>query len=309
MPEVLILNTDDCCYGVLRVRARCLAPPPASVRREMSVTHDLDNLGGHSGGDTPLPIPNREVKPASADGTRGASPRESRTPPSLFSWGNEWFPHVPPPSRLRHSESWWGSRRAEPGSALERHSPAIDDSVVPRISVVEIRDGDLVLRPWVEGDVPALVAACNDPEITRWIPVIPSPYTEADAFAFVRGEPDGAPEHSFAITVDKAVVGAIGMALNAQGYRGRIGYWTAAPGRGRGYCTRALRDLSWWAFDDLAVRRLELITDPDNVASQRVAEKAGFAREGVMRSHLLHPDGRLRDSVMFSLLPGELRER
>src|SRR6185436_11782975 len=44
----------------------------------------LDNLGGHSGGDTPLPIPNREVKPASADGTRGASPRESRTPP-IFS--------------------------------------------------------------------------------------------------------------------------------------------------------------------------------------------------------------------------------
>jgi RimJ/RimL family protein N-acetyltransferase len=45
----------------------------------------------------------------------------------------------------------------------------------------------------------------------------------------------------------------------------------------------------------------------DNVASQRVAEKVGFRREGVLRSQLLHPDGRLRDSVMFSLLPGELR--
>jgi RimJ/RimL family protein N-acetyltransferase len=51
---------------------------------------------------------------------------------------------------------------------------------------------------------------------------------------------------------------------------------------------------------------MELITDPDNAASQRVAEKAGFTREGVLRSHLLHPDGRRRDSVMFSLLPGEL---
>jgi hypothetical protein len=38
----------------------------------------------------------------------------------------------------------------------------------------------------------------------------------------------------------------------------------------------------------------------------RVAEKVGFTREGVLRSHLLHPDGRRRDSVMFSLLPGEL---
>ena len=54
------------------------------------------------------------------------------------------------------------------------------------------------------------------------------------------------------------------------------------------------------------LERLELITDPDNRGSQRVAEKVGFQREGVLRSHLLHPDGRRRDSVMFSLLPGEL---
>jgi RimJ/RimL family protein N-acetyltransferase len=53
---------------------------------------------------------------------------------------------------------------------------------------------------------------------------------------------------------------------------------------------------------------VQLATDPDNVASQRVAEKVGFQREGVLRAHLRHPDGRIRDSVMFSLLPGELRE-
>jgi RimJ/RimL family protein N-acetyltransferase len=179
----------------------------------------------------------------------------------------------------------------------------------PRLLLsMELRDGDLVLRPWAEDDVPWLVAACNDPEITRWIPVIPSPYTEADALAFVRGETAGAPEHSFAITAHETVVGAIGMGVNSQGYRGRIGYWIAAPERGQGHCTRALRSLSRWALDDLGVHRLELITDPDNVGSQRVAQKVGFQREGVMRSHLLHPDGRLRDSVLFSLLPGELRE-
>jgi hypothetical protein len=44
-------------------------------------------LGGHSDGETPLPIPNREVKPVSADGTRGAIPRESRKPPILFPKG------------------------------------------------------------------------------------------------------------------------------------------------------------------------------------------------------------------------------
>jgi RimJ/RimL family protein N-acetyltransferase len=60
------------------------------------------------------------------------------------------------------------------------------------------------------------------------------------------------------------------------------------------------------ALDELGVERLELTTDPDNRRSQRVAEAVGFRREGVLRSHLRHPDGRRRDSVMYSLLPGEL---
>jgi RimJ/RimL family protein N-acetyltransferase len=170
---------------------------------------------------------------------------------------------------------------------------------------VQLVDGDLVLRPWEEADVPALVAACNDPEITRWIPLVPSPYTEEHARAFVAGTDE---DYSLAMTLDGVVVGAIGMGLNRPGYRGRIGYWVAAQARGAGICTRALRLLSGWALNDLGLSRLELITDPDNRASQRVAEKVGYRREGVLRSHLLHPDGRLRDSVMFSLLPGELVE-
>ncbi|HEX4747888.1 MAG TPA: GNAT family protein [Gaiellaceae bacterium] len=178
---------------------------------------------------------------------------------------------------------------------------------------MELRDGDLVLRPWTEDDVPALVDACNDAEIARWIPVIPSPYTEEDARAFISGTSRAVPEytvpeHSFAITVDASLAGAIGMSVNSMDYRGRIGYWVGAAARRRGVCTRALRLLSRWALDELRLQRLDLITDPDNVASQRVAEKVGFRREGVLRAHLRHPDGRIRDSVMFSLLPGELRD-
>jgi RimJ/RimL family protein N-acetyltransferase len=171
---------------------------------------------------------------------------------------------------------------------------------------VELRDGDLELRPWTDADVPAIVDACNDPEIPRWIPVIPQPYTEHDALAFVRGEAGSVPEHSFAITESGVLVGAIGMRVNQFGV-GHIGYWCAAQARGRGLTTRALLVICRWGIDELGLGRLELITDPDNLASQRVAEKAGFQREGVLRSHLLHPDGRRRDSVMFSLLPGELR--
>ena len=70
--------------------------------------------------------------------------------------------------------------------------------------------------------------------------------------------------------------------------------------------SRALQTLCRFAFAQLGLKRLELLADPENVASQRVAEKVGFQREGVLRSRLLHPDGRRRDDVMFSLLPDEL---
>jgi RimJ/RimL family protein N-acetyltransferase len=172
---------------------------------------------------------------------------------------------------------------------------------------VELRDGEMVLRSWAENDVVAIVGAINDPEIAHWIPLIPHPYTEDDAREFLSGDVAAA-EHRLAITLDGDVVGGIGIGVNSHEYRGTIGYWVAAPARGQGICTRALRLLSRHALEELELQRLELITDPDNVASQRVAEKVGFRREGVLRAHLRHPDGRIRDSVMFSLLPGELRE-
>ena len=171
---------------------------------------------------------------------------------------------------------------------------------------MELRDDEVELRPWTHDDVPALVAACNDPDIQRFIPVIPRPYTEDDANDFVSGRSRPEIEHSFAVTRAGVVVGAIGMSTN-QSRTGHIGYWCAREARGQGVTTRALRLVCEWGLADLELERLELITDPDNTASQRVAEKVGFHREGVLRSHLPHPDGRRRDSVMFSLLPGELR--
>ena len=172
---------------------------------------------------------------------------------------------------------------------------------------MELRDADLVLRRWTEDDIAALVAGINDPEIAHWIPLIPHPYTAEDAREFLRGEV--APgEYRLAMTLDGAIVGGIGMGINAREYRGTIGYWVAAPARGRGICTRALQLLARYGLEKLELQRLELLTDPDNRASQRVAEKVGFQREGVLRAHLRHPDGRVRDSLMFSLLPGELRE-
>ena len=170
---------------------------------------------------------------------------------------------------------------------------------------MELRDGDLLLRSWTEEDVDAMVAGCNDPEVSRWIPTIPHPYTAEDARAFIRGEVRSDHE-ALAIELNGRVVGGIGLGLSSSGFRGSIGYWITAPARGKGICTRAVRLLSRHALEELQLPGVQLTADTDNVASQRVAEKVGFKREGVLRAHLRHPDGRVRDSVMFSLLPGEL---
>jgi len=174
---------------------------------------------------------------------------------------------------------------------------------------MELRDAEVLLRDWRLEDVDAIAVACSDPEIPRWIPWVPAPYTRAHAEEYVRQCQDSSDErYPFAIARVETgeVLGSIDLRLNSHGYRGHVGYWVAAPARGGGVCTRALRVLSRWALEDLDLQRLELITDPANLASQRVAEKVGYRREGVMRAHLRHPDGRIRDSVMFSLLPGEL---
>jgi RimJ/RimL family protein N-acetyltransferase len=174
---------------------------------------------------------------------------------------------------------------------------------------MELRDDDVVLRDWRLEDAEAVFVACGDPEIPRWIPWVPIPYTQAHAEAYVQQCLDAGDErYPFAIADAGSgeVLGSIDLRLNSQGYRGHVGYWVAAAARGRGVCTRGLRLLSRWALEELDLQRMELITDPDNVASQRVAEKVGYRREGVMRAHLRHPDGRVRDSVLFSLLRGEL---
>jgi RimJ/RimL family protein N-acetyltransferase len=173
---------------------------------------------------------------------------------------------------------------------------------------MEVRGEGVVLRPWRIEDVPAVTAACQDPEIARWLAFVPDPYTEEDARFYVEDCIAAADDRKpFAITDAETgeVIGSIEMRINRM-QTGHVGYWLAAEARGRGLTTAALRVLSRWAIKDLGLGRVELVTDPDNIASQRVAEKAGFQREGVLRSILVNRDGSRRDGVMFSLLPGEL---
>jgi len=170
---------------------------------------------------------------------------------------------------------------------------------------IELHDDPILLRVWREEDAAAVYLACQDSEMQRWLPDLPRPYTDDDARAFVSGAL-GLGRCQFAVCEHGTVVGSIGL-RPAKHETGHIGYWCAPQARGRGITTRALRRVCRYALDELHLERLELITDSANAASQRVAVKVGFQREGVKRSHLRHPDGQRRDSVLFSLLPGELR--
>ena len=163
---------------------------------------------------------------------------------------------------------------------------------------------------WREEDAPALIRACQDPEIVRWLPVIPSPYGEQDARDYLeqcrlnweRGE-----SFNFAIVDEPGqLLGSIAMRV-LRFHAGHVGYWVVPDARRRGVASTALRLICRWAIEEVGMKRLELITDPENVASQGVAERAGFQREAVLRSNLEYRDGSRRDSVLFSLLPDELR--
>lgn len=170
---------------------------------------------------------------------------------------------------------------------------------------MELTDGVVRLRPFADADAPAVARACADAETARFIPDVPSPYTAAHANAYIaETRKPGAERLARAIVDDRSgdVVGSIDVRVAE---RGSIGYWVAPWARGRGVATRALALLARWAVREGGVERLELTTHPDNVASQRVAEKAGFVREGVLRAYIRFADGR-RDSVMFSLLPSDL---
>jgi RimJ/RimL family protein N-acetyltransferase/nitrite reductase/ring-hydroxylating ferredoxin subunit len=174
-------------------------------------------------------------------------------------------------------------------------------------------DGVVTLRPFRADDAPAVSEACQDPEIGRWIPMIPIPYTEAHARAFILMTLQGWHEGTsceFAV-VDAAtdrLLGSVGVHVNPATRRHAIGYWVAAPERGRGVAVRAVRLAARWSFDRLGGRRLSLWTLPGNVASQRVAEKAGFRFEGVMRNWDEGRGGGAVDVVMFSMTPEDLAE-
>jgi len=176
-----------------------------------------------------------------------------------------------------------------------------------------LSDGVVVLRALRAEDAPAITAACQDPEIRRWVPIIPVPYTEADARRFIllslQAWHDGTGyEFAIADAATDGYVGSIGIHLGPNPHRHAVGYLLAPEARGNGLATRALRLVTRWGFEKLGIERLALWTLPGNIASQRVAEKAGFRFEGLARNWESGRDDVPVDASMYSMTPEDLAD-
>lgn len=172
-----------------------------------------------------------------------------------------------------------------------------------------LTDGAVVLRRWSQSDIRCVEEAGQDPDIPTGT-TVPATFTVDEGLAWIErqwGRRDKGEGLSLAITeagVDEAL-GNVNVLFRRQPGTVEIGYWLVPRARGRGLGSRAVMLLSHWAVADAALERVEALVVAENVASQRVLEKAGFRREGCLRSYLVL-DGRRTDALIYSLLPDDL---
>jgi ribosomal-protein-alanine N-acetyltransferase len=154
----------------------------------------------------------------------------------------------------------------------------------------------VLLRPWSLGDAQAVMDAYQDEAIQRWH------VRRADSLAETREWIAGwrgdwaveAGAHWAVAEADSDVL--LGRAalkhLKFADGTADVAYWTVPAARGQNVCPRAVEAMASWAFEVAGFHRLELEHAVGNTASCRVAEKTGFAVEGVRRSAWLLVDGR-----------------
>ncbi|MFJ1974569.1 GNAT family N-acetyltransferase [Streptomyces sp. NPDC087903] len=174
---------------------------------------------------------------------------------------------------------------------------------------VTLSTARLHLRPVGPHDTDSVYAAAQDPDIQRWTS-IPSPYLHEHARGFTEQlVPLGwAKDSMFTFGVflpgPGDLVGVLSLTTRSPG-TSEIGFWATKEHRGNGYTTEAVAAASRWAFTDLRTDRVEWRAEVGNEPSRAVAERAGFAFEGTLRSAIVHAGVR-RDCWVGSLLPSDL---
>jgi RimJ/RimL family protein N-acetyltransferase len=201
-------------------------------------------------------------------------------------------------------------RRLISGSVDEQSPPTRPKRLAPPSP--PLADDAIRLEPLDERHVADFEGLIDDPEVLRNTRV---PSTPPNGFAakwigrYTKGWQDGSSAGFAILSDDGAFLGFAAIVdLDLPAREGEIGYVVAPEARGRGVAGRALRLVTDWALGALGLERVELRIDVANEPSIRVAERAGYRREGVLRS-LYFKEGVRTDCVLYSMLPGDARLR
>jgi len=157
-----------------------------------------------------------------------------------------------------------------------------------------------------ESHIPALRETMRDAEVLRFTRT-PDPMPDGWIENWL-GNFKGHDREAFAILDSEGQFAgyAVTGPIDREGHEVELGYAVSSWARGRGVATETLRELTRWAFAQ-GMLRVSALISVDNAASSRVAEKAGYTFEGVLRS-MHHIDVRRVDLQSWSILPGELIE-
>jgi RimJ/RimL family protein N-acetyltransferase len=163
----------------------------------------------------------------------------------------------------------------------------------------------IALVPFGPEHVEALEPMLEDPDVRRhtFVPDPPQPGFAARWLTrYEEGRRDGTREGFAVVDAEGTLLGlALVPRIEAEARTVELGYLVAPEARGRGIATEALRILTEWALRELAAERIELRIAAENRASQRVAERCGYVREGVLRSAYFK-NGIRQDTQIWSRL-------
>jgi ribosomal-protein-alanine N-acetyltransferase len=175
---------------------------------------------------------------------------------------------------------------------------------------MEILFEGIILRPWSIKDAGRLASIADNKNISDNLrDGFPFPYSVSDAINWLELIlPENNPPRFFAITVDKNVVGSIGLVTKPDIYRKNleIGYFLDEEFWGKGIAAKAIKAATSYAFKDFDIVRVYAEPYSDNTGSRRALEKAGYIHEATFRKNVIK-NGIIKDSCIYSVLKEEYK--
>ena len=166
------------------------------------------------------------------------------------------------------------------------------------------------LRPFEMRDAPEVFRAIDESrvEVSRWMDWCRPTYGLRETEEWIRASLDGSDEgtcYQFGIFAGRRFVGSCGLSrVDPAACVANLGYWVRTSAAGQGVAPEAARRVIEWAFVHTNIERIEILAAVGNRRSQRVAEKIGAVKEGVLRRRLA-VFGRYHDAVIYSVVRGD----